>query len=64
MTRTHRTDGPRAHHHEQSRDAAPADRSEPARDASTGERAHRVGAAQLAAPSTRTWRRAGRFATQ
>ena len=30
---------------------------------SRAQRQRRIGAAQLAAPSTRTWRRAGRFAS-
>lgn len=46
----------------------PAGREQPARDRDDlrerrNDRARRVGAAQMAAPSTRTWRRAGRFAS-
>jgi hypothetical protein len=45
---------------------APADRAQPARERddapdSGHERKRRIGAAQMAAPTARTWRRAGRF---
>jgi hypothetical protein len=48
---------------------APADREQTARDrdevrAFRRDRARRIGAAQMAAPSARTWRRAGRFGSE
>jgi hypothetical protein len=56
-----------AHEQSDSPGGAAGDGGEPARDAAAGERERavarhrRVGAAQMAAPSTRRWRRAGRF---
>lgn len=41
------------------RDVPPRERED--KRARRRERAWRIGAAQMAAPSTRTWRRAGRF---
>ncbi len=54
--------------HDSSHTKTPADRSQTARERDTApeprpDRRRRIGAAQLAAPSARTWRRAGRFSS-